>query len=111
MRLFSFIFLVSFILAFGIFTIAALSFIMTLAKAHKVYVQSNSSNPTMMLLLLVPILNVVLGLFAAYGVATDLFITRMVLHCESMSFEEATKFDADPTIKTAIKITRNHNQA
>ena len=53
MRLFLFIFLVSFILAFGIFTIDALSFIMTLAKAHKVYVQSNSSNPAMMLLLVI----------------------------------------------------------
>ena len=89
----------------------ALSFIMTMAEAHRVYVKTNSSNPATMLLLLVPILNIVLGLFAAYSVTTDQFLIRMESQCESMSFEEASKFDADPTIKTAIDITKAHNRA
>ena len=89
----------------------ALSFIMTMAEAHRVYVKSNSSNPAMMLLLLVPILNIVLGLFAAYSVTTDQFLIRMESQCEAMTFAEAATFDADPTLKNAIAITKFHNKA
>lgn len=111
MKILLIVFLLSYVMAMLIFILDAVSVVMLLADTHRVYIKKNSiPNPYLLLLLFVPILNVLLGLVAAYSISTDQFMLRVDLLCENMTPEEAKRFDAKPTFNTAMEITRNHNQ-